>query len=184
MSTAGDLLDQARLLAKKERSRPLQASLRRSVSTAYYALFHYLGEESARLLFGSALADRPFRVFARRAIAHSKLKDVCGEFVKPTPKAGVLKEFWTAGAAGKDPLQIIDDTEFQTIESVFRSLQELRHEADYDFSKTFNRQQALDSCDKAEAAMGAWRKLKNTKPDALKLFALAILLWPGLSGRG
>ena len=183
MSTAGDLLEQARLLAKKERRRPLQASLRRSVSTAYYALSHFLGEESARLLFGSTLADRPFRDFARRAIAHTKLKDVCGEFVKPTPKAAVLKAFWTS-ATGNDPLQIIGDNDFQPIESVLRSLQELRHEADYNFSKTFNRQQALDSYDKAEAAMKAWRNLKTTKPDALKLFSMAILLWPGLSGRG
>jgi hypothetical protein len=36
------LLEQARHLARREKTRPRQASLRRAVSTAYYALFHML----------------------------------------------------------------------------------------------------------------------------------------------
>jgi len=41
------LLEQAHHLAKRERNRPRQASLRRAVSTAYYALFHLLISEAA-----------------------------------------------------------------------------------------------------------------------------------------
>jgi uncharacterized protein (UPF0332 family) len=40
MAFAEDLLKQAFLLLYKEPKTPTQASLRRSVSTAYYALFH------------------------------------------------------------------------------------------------------------------------------------------------
>ena len=40
MSFPNDLLEQARHLANREPKRPKQASLRRAVSTAYYALFH------------------------------------------------------------------------------------------------------------------------------------------------
>jgi uncharacterized protein (UPF0332 family) len=36
------LLEQAKHLANREKKRPRQASLRRAVSTAYYALFHLL----------------------------------------------------------------------------------------------------------------------------------------------
>ena len=40
------LLEQAQHLANRERKRPRQASLRRAVSTAYYALFHLLVSEA------------------------------------------------------------------------------------------------------------------------------------------
>jgi hypothetical protein len=46
MGLAEDLLQQAWYLAKKERKTPRQASLRRAVSTAYYALFHFLVDEA------------------------------------------------------------------------------------------------------------------------------------------
>lgn len=46
MSFADDLLTQAYHLANKERKNPKQASLRRAVSTAYYALFHLLIDEA------------------------------------------------------------------------------------------------------------------------------------------
>src|SRR5689334_5589494 len=48
MPFPNDLLEQARHLANREPKRPRQASLRRAVSTAYYALFHLLGIELAR----------------------------------------------------------------------------------------------------------------------------------------
>ena len=42
------LLEQARLLANLDKKRPRQASLRRAVSTAYYALFHLLTDAAVR----------------------------------------------------------------------------------------------------------------------------------------
>ena len=47
MAYAEDLLKQAFLLINKERKIPTQASLRRSVSTAYYALFHLLIQDAS-----------------------------------------------------------------------------------------------------------------------------------------
>jgi len=46
MPFAEDLLEQAKHLANREPKRPEQASLRRAVSTAYYALFHLLVSEA------------------------------------------------------------------------------------------------------------------------------------------
>lgn len=178
---ASDLLAQARLLASKEPRKPLQASLRRAVSTAYYALFHFLGEESAKLVLGGAPQSKSFRDLARRAIAHTKVKDVCSEFVKPTPK-DLLKSFWDKSVA-HDPHQLVGDPDLLIISTAFRSLQEARHTADYDFSATFTRQEALEACEKAREAMHAWNALKSSKPEGLKLFAIAIMLWSGLSGR-
>ena len=47
MALAEDLLKQAFLLVHREPKNPRQASLRRSVSTAYYALFHLLIQETS-----------------------------------------------------------------------------------------------------------------------------------------
>ena len=75
MSLPRDRLAQAKLLATKEKSRPKQASLRRSVSAAYYALFHLLVDAAAgRLVSG---ADRqPLRECLSRAFDHGVMKRV------------------------------------------------------------------------------------------------------------
>src|SRR5450755_2868472 len=83
MPFAHDLLRQAYHLANKERKNPSQASLRRAVSTGYYALFHLLVDDAVGKWFvphqRSALA---------RTFEHRTMKVVCDEFVKNFYKAG------------------------------------------------------------------------------------------------
>jgi hypothetical protein len=55
---SGDLLAQARHLALKESKKPLQASLRRAVSAAYYSLFHFLVENATRFLIAGNQTER------------------------------------------------------------------------------------------------------------------------------
>jgi hypothetical protein len=50
MSLPADLLAQARRLVSLDPRRPRQASLRRAISTAYYALFHLLISEASAML--------------------------------------------------------------------------------------------------------------------------------------
>jgi uncharacterized protein (UPF0332 family) len=50
MSLAIDLLNQAKELSLLDSKKPKQANLRRSVSTAYYALFHLLIDEALMVL--------------------------------------------------------------------------------------------------------------------------------------
>lgn len=56
MGLAQDLLEQAKHLASYEGNNPTQASLRRAVSTSYYALFHLLLEDASQRWQGSAEA--------------------------------------------------------------------------------------------------------------------------------
>lgn len=56
MGLAQDLLRQANHLATYEGANPSQAALRRSVSTAYYALFHLPVEDAAQRWQGSVAA--------------------------------------------------------------------------------------------------------------------------------
>src|SRR5271155_5126704 len=72
MPLAQDLIEQARHLANREPKRPKQASLRRAVSTAYYALFH--------LLTTAAVANWKtprHRAALARAFEHRRMHDAC-----------------------------------------------------------------------------------------------------------
>jgi len=54
MSLARDLLEQAQHLSRREPRRPRQASLRRAISAAYYAMFHLMVQEATTLLVARA----------------------------------------------------------------------------------------------------------------------------------
>ena len=81
MSLPRDLLARAKLLATKEKSRPKQASLRRSVSAAYYALFHLLVDAAARR-FVSGADRQPLRNCLARAFDHGVMKRVALQFAE------------------------------------------------------------------------------------------------------
>jgi hypothetical protein len=70
MAFAEDLLKQAFLLLNKEPKTPTQASLRRSVSTAYYALFHLLIQDAS--VNWSRLDTRDYLA---RAFEHKTMKE-------------------------------------------------------------------------------------------------------------
>ena len=60
MTLQRDLLAQARHLATREPKRPKQASLRRSVSASYYAVFHLLVDNGVRRLVSGGPTASPF----------------------------------------------------------------------------------------------------------------------------
>jgi hypothetical protein len=70
-----DLLHIAEELATRDLGRPKQASLRRSVSTAYYALFHAIADRCARTLVTWG-ADWETYTLAYRALDHVAAKKV------------------------------------------------------------------------------------------------------------
>src|ERR1700685_2387651 len=72
MAFAEDLLKQAFFLLNKEPKNPTQASLRRSVSTAYYALFHLLIQDASA---NWRRADT--RDYLARAFEHRTMKQAC-----------------------------------------------------------------------------------------------------------
>lgn len=157
MSLDADLLKQARLLATKDRARPIQASLRRAVSTAYYALFHLLVREATqRLLRGSAL-DR-FRPGLARAFQHRAMRSASSSILS----GGTLKGF------GK----IAVPTDLFAVAEAFVTLQEERHRADYDLSSPFTRTEALTFVEKAEYAFNCWRTVRKQASADIYLAAL------------
>ena len=109
-----DLIEQAEHLASKERGRPKEASLRRAVSTAYYALFHELCRITANALVGSSTRWETYSP-VYRLIDHKVAKSL----FERTRNAG-SGEFRALGAAVAE------------IGENFIRLQDERHRADYD----------------------------------------------------
>ena len=150
MSLHLDLLRQARHLATREPRRPSQASLRRSVSTAYYALFHLLVDEAVRRMVAPS---RPaLRDCLRRAFAHGNMMKVAKMFAnhKVSPKL-------SPGLSGH-PLQ----PKLIRLAVAFVDLQQARHDADYDMAQRFSRRGVLDLISQADQAVADWRDVRNT----------------------
>src|SRR5882724_4642718 len=78
MGLAQDLLQQADHLVTYEGINPTQASLRRAVSTAYYALFHLLIEDAALRWSGSSEAQTGME----RGFQHGSMKSISIQFRK------------------------------------------------------------------------------------------------------
>src|SRR5882757_780670 len=93
MAYADDLLELARHLASLEPTNPGQASLRRAVSTAYYALFHLLISEATINWGRPELRSELGRVFE-----HGKMKSAStkrraalqADFAKKPPPSSAL----------------------------------------------------------------------------------------------
>lgn len=164
MALPDDLLEQASHLVNREPKKPKQASLRRAVSTAYYAVFHLLTDESARRFFPNQPAG--LRERAKRAYAHNDMSLVCRQFAKGLPDNlnDGTKALITA------PLE----PNLASVAEAFVELLEARHRADYDMSATFIRPEALLLIDVAQKAFTSWRGVRAT-PNAT-VFLAALLL--------
>lgn len=115
--SSGDLLRVAFDLLDAAERRRSGAHLRRALSTAYYAMFHCLARVSADRLIGRSGTppDRAAWLHVYRALQHRHAKNQC----------------MSSGAIAVRP---------ETIEQFatrFATLQELRHQADYDPAAAF-----------------------------------------------
>lgn len=157
MGLAEDLSRQAEHLAVYEGLTPGQASLRRAVSTAYYALFHLLVEAAALRWSGSPES----RTGIERAFQHGAMKSVSLQF---------KKQFWRDwhGIQQSIPPAI------RTIASTFADLQDDRHMADYDNHEPWTLTEVEDILKATRSAFRDWDSIR-TDPMAGN-YLLAMLL--------
>ena len=84
MPLHNDLLSIAREMVDRNPAGPIEAELRRAVSTAYYALFHlFIHEGTACLVAKPSLRPRVSRTFE-----HKWMKIVCQEYAALPLNAG------------------------------------------------------------------------------------------------
>ena len=92
MSLHDELVEQARHLCDREARRPKQASLRRAISTAYYALFHCLVAGATSSLVPRR--HRHLRPLLGRVFEHAGMARGCERLlkhvVKPAPMAPIM----------------------------------------------------------------------------------------------
>lgn len=149
MPYPNDLLEQARHLANREPKRPKQASLRRAVSTAYYALFHLLGIELAknwkRVTERSILA---------RMLEHGRMNSVCAA------KSKSLAAHFRRRPAPPANRELTVLKHLNVIAETFVQMYQQRQIADYDNSKKWGRTDVLQKIDSVEAAFQSWHVIR------------------------
>lgn len=168
MGLPDDLLHQARRLATAEPKRPRQASLRRAISAAYYSLFHLLAESAVHRWIGGAQDREKLRSSLRRAFVHTTMGEACREIVKQS--GGKLKG---ALAGAQVPQPIV------RVAQAFVDLQQARHDADYDLSHMFTRQEALDLIDLCDTAHDDWKA--SRKCVAADVLCAALIAFRGMT---
>ena len=157
MGVADDLLTLAKRLANPTPTDPEQVSLRRSVSTAYYALFHLLVGEAVERWSGSPGA----RLGLERAFQHTNMREV-----SRTVKQGSWKGWSTP------PPSV--PVELWELATAFVNLQDARHLADYDNSKAWT---LTDAQRQLEIAEGAFQNLGKIRTDpAANEYLLSLLV--------
>jgi hypothetical protein len=172
MSLHQDLLEQAKRLATLDIKRPKQANLRRGISAAYYALFHFLVGEACRVQIGRQHNQAPFRHVLGRAFAHGVMKESCKSFRGGTLKKGVAKGL---------PVGFTIPREIQELADAFVDLQDMRHLADYDLTERFKRSDVLMLIVLANNRIDDFTKLPSSNE---KRFFLACLwAWKDLANR-
>ena len=149
-----DLIRIARDLAgagpNSQRGRPRQTDLCRAVSTAYYALFHSLARCCADSISGSRGRGRQAWTKAYRALEHGLAKHQCNN-------GDLIRDF---------PLEI------QVFAGSFVSMQEKRHEADYNPDAKFSRRQVMKFIDEVERTIIGFDAADTTHRRAFAIHVL------------
>jgi hypothetical protein len=163
MSLHDDLLETARALIRRNQNRPTQADLRRSISTAYYALFHRLIEDGIERLGLATGTSQPEAI--GRAFGHTDMRNVC-LLLQKSPLPPQLTPLFGRSVP----------TELKDVAAAFIELQRRRHSADYDRGREppFNKADARAAASLAEAAFRNWDLVRGTP--AAQMFLVLLLL--------
>jgi uncharacterized protein (UPF0332 family) len=153
MNLAEDLLEQANHLARREKGKPKQASLRRAVSTAYYAVFHLLVAEAVGTWKRSDQRAKLARAFEHGRMKQASIKTRSAKF------------------DGESALAVAG---LKTVANAFIRLREFRHEADYDDSLRLARTDVVSWIALASDAFASWSAIRNERIAQDYLLALLI----------
>lgn len=148
-----DFIDLSRNMLVSEGGKPSQVVLRRSVSTAYYAMFHALAANGANLLVGGIGASRNDEAWRQvyRALEHGAAKNACNDKTRLASFPQGIQDFG----------------------NMFVAMQEKRHKADYDPMARFSKstvQQDINAVDQAVGDLNSESKRDRRAFAAYVLF--------------
>ncbi len=150
MRLHAESLKQAQFLARKNPQKPTQASLRRSVSAPYYALFRFQVNDATRPMFPSS-AHHPLRNSLARAspLGHE------------TDRRGIHQDVDTpklASGLNNQPVQ----QELVDVATAFVQLHEACNDANYNRALRFTLWEAPDLADQADQAFRDWSQVRGS----------------------
>jgi hypothetical protein len=148
MGYADELLTVARNLADLHPTQAHQPSLRRALSTGYYALFHLLIEDAIE-----PCGDPHLKYSLSRMFDHGPMKQVCD---KTTSE---LNSFFETNPPD-GPQKIFND-HLATVAEAFSQGQHNRNDADYNRSKEWDAEQVGRLLDGIEEAFQSWRTIRE-----------------------
>lgn len=154
MAYHDELLSQALTLAHAAPS--TQASVRRAVSSAYYAVFHLLIAEAT-----SNWANVSLRPVLGRAFDHGAMRSASDRLLN-------LKDF---PFTGEDP-QVVSGLRY--VAGTFVQLQKDRHFADYNLTKDLDPSDALDQVRNAERIFNQWPSIRTEEITQEYLLSLLV----------
>jgi hypothetical protein len=128
-----------------------QATLRRAISTAYYALFHLLIEEAC-----GNWARPEQRPALARVFTHRRMADASRLRVK----------IWQTATPGSTEFAV------RSVASAFWELQQWRHRADYDLSASIDASNVDEVLNLASTAFDTWQSIRNEQLAHDYLFAI------------
>ena len=135
-----------------------QATLRRAVSTAYYALFHLLISETVANWSRASSRDALGRMFD-----HGLMKKVSSRILDANK----------VPFKGEDPAVVRN---LRAVAKAFAMLQDQRHIADYDNATLWAETEALLVVSRAEEAFATWRLIRNE--DIAQNYLVTLLIKP------
>jgi len=144
MAIAEDLLALAGRLAKPVTGEPEQASFRRSISTAYYALFHLLVQDAVQIWSSSTSAQ----LALERRFEHRVMKDV---------SLAVAQGSWKGWTTPTIPIP----AELRSVAWALVNLQRARHQADYDNAELWGYSDVQAVVVDTHDAFDNWAKIRT-----------------------
>jgi hypothetical protein len=181
MATFDDELLKAarRLLHRRtgQRGKLPRARIRRSISTSYYALFHFLLEEASYRVIGSNNNLRRRRRLFGRVLTHAGIKAALDR-VKGRSIDTSVAEFLSPTGILSEPL--VTPTFVRDLAIAFADAQAKRHDADYDLTKPLSELDAQVIHGRVKRVIRQWR---NATSQADKDFKHALCVLMLLKGR-
>ena len=160
------LIEQSvRLIASSSAGPPRQVDLRRAVSSAYYAVFHFILTAAADEFVGASKRTSKNYSLAYRSVDHRALRDLCLDIKKSTLPAKLQRH---APPNGFGPNLL-------AFSAAFIELQEKRHAADYDPSYQMKTSDAKLMIDTATVAL---RRFGRASSNRKRVFLSLLMFSP------
>jgi hypothetical protein len=170
-----ELLEAARrLLVRRtgQRGKLPSARIRRSISTSYYALFHFLLDEVGTRVVGTHNDLRRRRRLLSRTVTHKGIKITLDKVRGAHVDASVEDFLRSPGAA---PGPVPPPPFVRNLANAFVDSQAKRHDADYDMNKVLSELDARLLRGRARQVIAAWRTAHSATDRDFK-HALCVLL--------